>query len=268
MFAEAHLTNMGPELRSRNPSRLPELQDQRQRNLANQRNFRCRRKQYIVELEQKIRACEKASVIATKHVQAAARAVAAENAVLHNLARARLGWSEQELDRHISQGMFHNPTLALNQLRGTGDCGHRQRGPRPHGEGSEQQLVAFSKIHQIGKEKSKNRLDESTPPLVPPSHISDVEAQDSAVVHEPALQHHAMVVDLTKTLYLKEHNTQTASRYYDVGTNPHHGGPNEDVSPDGSSHANKQPPFLETRAQESWSLFVRNLDAPRSALAR
>jgi len=211
-------------------------------------------------LGQKIGAYEKAGAVATKRVQAAARAVAAENAVLRDLARARLGWSEQELDRHISQGMFHNPTPALNQLRGTGDCVHRQRGPRPHGEGSEQQLVALPKIHQIGKEKSKNGLDESTPPLVPPSHISDVEAQDSAVVPRTCASAPRNGGGPDQN-FVPRGNTMPKPQAdaMMLGQNRNHGGPNEDVSPDSSSHANNRPPFLGTSSTGKLELIREEL---------
>lgn len=141
MSAEACFTDAAADLRNTH-SRPPELHDQRQRSLMNHPNFCSLQKPYVVELEQKIRAYEQASVGATKCVQAAARVVAAENASLRDLTRMQLGWNEQELDRFISLGMYHKQTRTLDATDGIGYYCHCQRGPRCLGNACRQQQVA------------------------------------------------------------------------------------------------------------------------------
>lgn len=109
------------------------LLDQKNRNLVNQRNFRSRRKQYVTELEEKLRAYQRAEIAATKQVQAVARAVAAENAVLRRFVREGLGWSEERLGWEVlnAMGVQQQPptACAVSQTRFVG-----QDTPSPHRE--------------------------------------------------------------------------------------------------------------------------------------
>ena len=76
---------------------------QTSRNREHQRNFRARRQQYIQELEQKVRACERAQLEATQKVQTAARVVASENEDLRALLRDKLGMTDEDIKRHIAE---------------------------------------------------------------------------------------------------------------------------------------------------------------------
>lgn len=89
-------TTYSPE--SNNSSPAPSLQQQKDRNKLNQRAFRLRRQQRVQELEQKLREYEAAQLKATQQMQQAARVVAAENAMLRDVLRSRLGIGEREIE--------------------------------------------------------------------------------------------------------------------------------------------------------------------------
>lgn len=73
----------------------------------NQRRSRARRKEYIDDLEQRIRRFERQGVEATTEVQAAARKVAKENAWLRTLLVAH-GVANNEIDNYL-RGKHNNP---------------------------------------------------------------------------------------------------------------------------------------------------------------
>ena len=77
------------------------VENHRKRNLANQRNYRNRQKQYVDELEHRLRAYEREGAEATESVQRAARRVHEENAALRRLLQAHLGWSPEEVDDRL-----------------------------------------------------------------------------------------------------------------------------------------------------------------------
>jgi len=81
-------------------------QNHKQRNLANQRNFRSRRKEYVLELEQKVRDYEREGVVATEKVQHAARSLQAENAALRQLIQQGLGWDAGAVDRYVAHAVM------------------------------------------------------------------------------------------------------------------------------------------------------------------
>lgn len=270
-----YLAEIGPDTRSRHADH-PALEDQRQRNLINQRNFRSRRKQYVVELEQKIRAYEQAGVGATKQVQAAAQAVAAENTVLRTLVRAQLGWSEQELGRYITQRICHNRTPTFNETHGTRDCCHCQKRPRRLGVGCEQQLVAFTKspppVQNAPNRKRvcKNRPNESTSQFVPLSYNSDIEAQDLTVVPRSwaAVAHKGN--SLSQSTAPQE--TIMAGLQTDtmgLGQNRAHEDPNEVISPDSSMSCEQAAAVLsELRSQGSVELIREELGCASSGTCK
>lgn len=80
----------------------------------NQRRSRARRKEYIHDLEQRLRRFESLGVEATLEVQAAGRKVAAENALLRSLLRQH-GVSEEQiqdyLESHTANDSPFNPPL-------------------------------------------------------------------------------------------------------------------------------------------------------------
>ncbi|GAM88677.1 hypothetical protein ANO11243_067110 [Dothideomycetidae sp. 11243] len=72
------------------------------RNRVNQRNFRSRRQDYTRELEKRLRAFEEAQMQATAEMQAAARFVASENALLRDILKTQLHYTDHELDLLIT----------------------------------------------------------------------------------------------------------------------------------------------------------------------
>ncbi|KAA8649372.1 bZIP transcription factor [Aspergillus tanneri] len=73
----------------------------------NQRRSRARRKEYVRDLEQRLRKFESLGVEATREVQAAGRKVAAENALLRSLLRRR-GVTEKEIQEYL-ESLTTNP---------------------------------------------------------------------------------------------------------------------------------------------------------------
>jgi hypothetical protein len=70
----------------------------------NQRRSRTRRKEYVHDLEQRLRSFERLGVAATEEVQAAGRKVAAENTLLRSLLRLH-GVTETQVNQYLeSQG--------------------------------------------------------------------------------------------------------------------------------------------------------------------
>ncbi|KAM3420486.1 hypothetical protein BST61_g3755 [Cercospora zeina] len=69
-----------------------EKADELARVRSNQRRSRARRKEYVQELEERVRRCERQGVQATAEVQAAARKIAAENAYLRQLLQKNGIW--------------------------------------------------------------------------------------------------------------------------------------------------------------------------------
>ncbi|KAK5946238.1 hypothetical protein PMZ80_000380 [Knufia obscura] len=74
------------------------LERQTLRNRANQRNFRSRRQEYVKDLEAQVRAYQEKEILATKQMQVAARAVAAENSLLRELLKSQLGRDDHDID--------------------------------------------------------------------------------------------------------------------------------------------------------------------------
>lgn len=66
----------------------------------NQRRSRARRKEYVRQLEEKLRSYERLGVAATKEVQEAGRKVATENILLRSLLMLR-GTTEEEIREHL-----------------------------------------------------------------------------------------------------------------------------------------------------------------------
>jgi hypothetical protein len=108
------------------------IEGHRKRNLANQRNYRNRQKQYVEELEQKLRVFERDGVVATESVQQAARRVQQENAELRRMLESHLGWSSSEIDYRLIQGPYPPP---------------RARAFTHHGTDFHTQPAALSKTH-------------------------------------------------------------------------------------------------------------------------
>lgn len=114
------------------------VESHRKRNLANQRNYRNRQKQYVDELEQRLRAYEREGAEATESVQRAARRVHEENAALRRLIYAHLGWGPHQVDdrllrehRHLELTAHpaHHPLEALQAPNEQGRSNFTAPGP-------------------------------------------------------------------------------------------------------------------------------------------
>ncbi|KAI7975925.1 hypothetical protein EIK77_002485 [Talaromyces pinophilus] len=77
----------------------------------NQRRSRARHKEYVRDLEQRLRRFESLGVEATREIQAAGRKVAAENALLRSLLRHH-GVAEKEVQEYLeSYATYPNPPI-------------------------------------------------------------------------------------------------------------------------------------------------------------
>ncbi|KAK4236982.1 hypothetical protein C8A03DRAFT_35095 [Achaetomium macrosporum] len=86
-------------------------QENRNRIRDNQRRSRARRKEYLQELEQRVRRAELQGVQASVEVQAAARQVAEENRKLRLLLRHH-GISESSLETYLASGVVIPPSAS------------------------------------------------------------------------------------------------------------------------------------------------------------
>lgn len=87
------------------------LETQKTRNKLNQRAFRQRRQQRVQELEDKLRQYEAAQLNATQQMQQAARVVAAENEMLRDVLKQRLGIGEREIEDLRREWIRGNGTI-------------------------------------------------------------------------------------------------------------------------------------------------------------
>ena len=95
-------------MESRSSQHEQTLQNHKDRNLANQRNYRKRRQQYVAELEAKVRDYDAAELQASMHVQEAARLVSHENAILRKLIQTSMGWNQQQLNQYITANTINS----------------------------------------------------------------------------------------------------------------------------------------------------------------
>jgi hypothetical protein len=105
------------------------------RNREIQRRSRARRKDYIEDLEKRVRQYERDGIKVTAEVQAAARKVAEENHLLHSLL-AKHGISPAEIKEHLDSSRAASHTLdsraATVSARNTQPRGHiGYQSPRP-----------------------------------------------------------------------------------------------------------------------------------------
>lgn len=180
-------TSQHPDV-SLSPAHSLSLLDQKKRNLVNQRNFRSRRKQYVTELEEKLHAYQQAGVSATKQVQAVARAVAEENAVLRRFVREGLGWSEARLGWEVSNAMGVNAKegMVWQQQR------QQEEVAVVTTSTPQRQPLGRDTFEQRREYSSGHRHREFTPALTPemPAHVQSAGVQkspiDSGVQSSPA----------------------------------------------------------------------------------
>lgn len=93
------------------------------RNRDNQRRSRARRKDYIDDLEKRLRKFEREGVRITAEVQAAARTVAEENRLLRSLL-IKNGTSAVEIDAHLRRS--REPSESLTQMKARTFTEHSQ----------------------------------------------------------------------------------------------------------------------------------------------
>ncbi|OAA81389.1 hypothetical protein LEL_00934 [Akanthomyces lecanii RCEF 1005] len=88
----------------------------------NQRRSRARRREYLQELEQRLRLCELQGIEATTEVQVAARRVAEENRQLRQLLNEH-GFSDEYISRFLQAGVAGAPDMSRGQTFATGEPG-------------------------------------------------------------------------------------------------------------------------------------------------
>lgn len=88
----------------------------------NQRRSRARRREYVQELEQRLRLCELQGIEATTEVQLAARRVAEENRQLRQLLHKH-GFSDDYINRSLQASAAGVPDMNREQGYATGDGG-------------------------------------------------------------------------------------------------------------------------------------------------
>ncbi|EGX92857.1 hypothetical protein CCM_04229 [Cordyceps militaris CM01] len=88
----------------------------------NQRRSRARRREYLQELEQRLRLCELQGIEATTEVQVAARRVAEENRQLRQLLNKH-GFSDDYIGRFLQAGIAGGTDLSQGQAFATGEPG-------------------------------------------------------------------------------------------------------------------------------------------------
>ncbi|KFA54144.1 hypothetical protein S40293_07019 [Stachybotrys chartarum IBT 40293] len=109
------------------PNRSPSaLSTQHRANLArireNQRRSRARRREYLQELEQRLRLCELQGVEASAEVQLAARRVAGENKQLRELLN-KCGIGDEHIEQYLQTGITPFAENAPAQSYSTGNPG-------------------------------------------------------------------------------------------------------------------------------------------------
>ncbi|KAK1596362.1 uncharacterized protein LY79DRAFT_62277 [Colletotrichum navitas] len=97
-----------------------EAEKERSRIRDNQRRSRARKKEYVLEIEQKLRDCQSQGVEASAEVQQAARRVANENHKLRQLL-CTLGLVDRQIEQYIKTGeldpSIHNLPLDVHESR-------------------------------------------------------------------------------------------------------------------------------------------------------
>ncbi|KAK2044443.1 hypothetical protein LZ31DRAFT_284781 [Colletotrichum somersetense] len=97
-----------------------EAEKERSRIRDNQRRSRARKKEYVLEIEQKLRECQSQGVEASAEVQQAARRVANENHKLRQLLHT-LGLDDRQIEQYIKAGKLepsiHNPPHDAHESR-------------------------------------------------------------------------------------------------------------------------------------------------------
>ncbi|KAJ6779843.1 hypothetical protein PWT90_00839 [Aphanocladium album] len=88
----------------------------------NQRRSRARRREYLQDLEQRLRLCELQGIEATTEVQVAARRVAEENRQLRQLLNKH-GFSDEYIGRFLQAGIAGAPDMNRGGAFTTGDPG-------------------------------------------------------------------------------------------------------------------------------------------------
>ena len=197
------------------------LQEQTARNRINQRNFRSRRQHYIKELEEKLRAYEKAVVQATSRVQVAARVVACENIVLRDLVREITGCSEQELNSYLPSAM----RPVSEQPSETRALGHRfaliESSPSILLPAGKKELpVAESHIKPAQPSRPNPTSSAAPNPQPPPYICSNSRCHDSRTPHIPSDKILADLDGNESTLARQDVTDVESHRSFDSGPAP------------------------------------------------
>lgn len=134
----------------------------------NQRRSRARRREYLQDLEQRLRLCELQGIEATTEVQLAARRVAEENKQLRQLLNKH-GFSDDYISRFLQAGVAGAPDMHRGQTFATGDQG-----------------MAVHALQQAMVSRRPASLDSNVPFSVPSQVLSDSSISSSPSVSSSA----------------------------------------------------------------------------------
>ncbi|OAA41506.1 hypothetical protein BBO_05492 [Beauveria brongniartii RCEF 3172] len=152
----------------------------------NQRRSRARRREYLQELEQRLRLCELQGIEATAEVQIAARRVADENRQLRQLLNEH-GFSEEYINRFLQAGnAVAGPGMNHRQAFATGEpsmASHAlQQAMVSRRPASLESNVPFSVTSQVMSDSSI-----SSTPSVSTSNPWDAMPAESSYGHNPGM---------------------------------------------------------------------------------
>ncbi len=164
-----------------------------QRNRENQRRSRARRKDYIQELEQRLRQYEIAGVKATAEVQAAARKVSEENTSLRSLlgiCGVDTGRIEEFLrtgaasfHKHSSHDMKTHAALLLRECASTRSCAVTHVRTPPALETD----VCTRDVQHIAKTPDAVKLDTNAISYVSTNHVNSQTTVDGNRIKSPVI---------------------------------------------------------------------------------
>ncbi|KAJ6444409.1 kyphoscoliosis peptidase [Purpureocillium lavendulum] len=140
----------------------------------NQRRSRARRKEYLQELEQRLRACELQGIEASAEVQVAARRVAEENKQLRELLN-RYGFSDEYIANYLQSGATATPDSAQTSFRANDPASTVQSLQQllvPRRPAGLDQGIVFQLPSQSSRETSSASASTASSSLWDPAHTT------------------------------------------------------------------------------------------------
>ncbi|PYH79059.1 hypothetical protein BO82DRAFT_341385 [Aspergillus uvarum CBS 121591] len=151
-----------------------------QRIRDNQRRSRARRKEYLQDLEQRLRRFELLGVQATQEVQAAGRKLAIENAHLRSLLRLH-GVSDQQVQAYLTDQSTHlNPPTCRPEAFSEARSSARKCLPSTLGSGGE----SPRSVSSLNNTSSSGKITSTLAPSSPAAHQQRALSDDQPLDRE------------------------------------------------------------------------------------